>query len=186
MIGRAKTVIVFDSGENPVGIVSETVAQVSSNEGMDRLVFLGPVKFSSSSEKHLSSVVLSVVDRITECLGVPRREYEVSVVNLGATASAGIGVEISGFSADLPVLLALLSTSLGAALKQDVIATGHVASLDGDLAPVHGISAKLEAVLSSPGISAFVLPELERDRSSQVLTPYEYKCVGESLLRHNK
>jgi hypothetical protein len=148
------------------------------------MVLLGPVRFSGSTKEHLSSTVVPVVDRVTDCLGVPRKDYEVSVVNLAATSSVGIGVEISGYSADLPVLLSLLSASLRVALKQDVACTGHVASLDGDLAPVRGISAKLEAVLSSPGISMFVVPELERDRSVQVLTPVEYKSAQESLLRH--
>ncbi|MCJ7772603.1 MAG: hypothetical protein MUP22_05660, partial [Desulfobacterales bacterium] len=112
IVGRAKTVIVYDKGDNPVGIISEIVARESSKVGADRLVFRGPVYFDDRGLRHLHSVIIPLVDRIMEYLGVPGKNYEISVVNLGATSSAGKGIEISGFSADLPVLLALLSSSL--------------------------------------------------------------------------
>ena len=186
MVGRAKTVIVYDKGDSPVGILSEIVARVSSRSGADRLVFRGPVYFNDSGLQHLHSIILPIVDRITEHLDVPGKHYEISVVNLGATASAGKGIEISGFSADLPVLLALLSSSLQVGLRQDVVSTGHVASLDGDIAPVRGISAKLDAILASSDITSFVIPDLEKDRSLEVLTPVEYEAAKESLLRHKR
>jgi len=184
MVGRAKTVIVYNRGDNPVGILSEIVARVSSRDGTDRLVFRGPVYFDDRGLQHLHSIILPIVDRIMEYLDVPGKNYEISVVNLGATASAGKGIEISGFSADLPVLLALLSSSIRVGLRQDVVSTGHVASLDGDIAPVRGISEKLNAILASSDITAFVLPDLEKDRSLEVLTPVEYEAAKESLLRH--
>ena len=184
MVGRTKTVIVHDKGDNPVGIISEIVVRVSSKDGADRLVFRGPVYFNDRGLRHLHSVIIPLVDRIMESLDVPGENYEISVVNLGATASAGKGIEISGFSADLPVLLALLSTSLQVGLRQDIVSTGHVASLDGDIAPVRGISAKIDAILVSSNITSFVLPDLEKDRSLEVLTPIEYETAKESLLRH--
>ena len=186
MVGRAKTVIVYNKGDSPVGILSEIVARVSSRSGADRLVFRGPVYFNDSGLQHLHSIILPIVDRITEHLDVPGKHYEISVVNLGATASAGKGIEISGFSADLPVLLALLSSSLQVGLRQDVVSTGHVASLDGDIAPVRGISAKLDATLASSDITSFVIPDLEKDRSLEVLTPVEYEAAKESLIRHKR
>jgi len=186
MVGRAKTVIVYNKGDSPVGILSEIVARVSSQGGTDRLVFRGPVYFNDIGLRHLHSVIIPLVDRIMEYLDVPGKNYEISVVNLGATASAGKGIEISGFSADLPVLLALLSSSIRVGLRQDVVSTGHVASLDGDIAPVRGISEKLNAILASSDITAFVLPDLEKDRSLEVLTPVEYEAAKESLLRHKR
>ena len=184
MVGRTKTVIVHERGDNPVGIISEIVARVSSRDGMDRLVFRGPVYFDDRGLRHLHSVIIPLVDRIMESLDVPGKNYEISVVNLGATASASKGIEITGFSADLPVLLALLSTSLQVGLRQDIVSTGHVASLDGDIAPVRSISTKLDAILTSPGVTAFVLPDLEKDSSLEMLTPVEYETAKESLLRH--
>ncbi|NOR14334.1 MAG: hypothetical protein GQ544_01380, partial [Candidatus Aminicenantes bacterium] len=112
MVGRTKTVIVYDKGDNPVGIISEIVARLSPKDGEERLILRGPVYFDDRELRHLHSVIIPLVDRITGNLDIPVKNYEISVVNLGATASAGKGIEISGFSADLPVLLALLSSSL--------------------------------------------------------------------------
>ena len=183
-IGRAKTVIVFEGGVSPVALVSEIVVRISADNKGGRLVFRGPVHLEARGLKHLHSVILPLVDRITEQLAIPRRGYEVSVVNLGAAASLDRGVEISGFSSDLPMLLALLSASLQVGLRQDLVSTGHVASLDGDLAPVRGIPLKLDAALALPRINGFVFPELLMDRSLQVLTPIEYQSAQDSLLRH--
>ena len=184
MTGRARAVILFQEGIEPVGVVSEIVVRISPKVRSERLVFLGPVRFEDRCRKHLNSVVLPVVDSIMKALDAERKNYEISAVNLGAAASRDIGLEISGFSADLPVLLALLSTSLEVGLRQDIASTGHVASLDGDISPVKGIPAKLHAAITTPGVSGFVLPELDRDRSLQVLSPMEYESTKECLMRY--
>ena len=162
--GRSKIILVNDdSGGDPVGIVSEVAVLPSSDDKKDRLVVRGPVRFSETSKNHLDSVVLPLVDRIMDALGLPRRNYEVSIVNIGAAASSGVGMEIQGFSADIPVFLSLLSSSLQVPLRADIASTGHIGSLDGDIVPVRGIPAKLEAALQSPGIKGLVIPELEKD-----------------------
>jgi hypothetical protein len=186
MIGRTKTVIVYDKGDNPVGIVSEIVVQLSSENSVDRIVFRGPVYFDDRGLHHLYSTLLPIVDRITKNLNITAKNYEISIVNLGATASAGKGIKISGYSADLPVLLAMLSTSLQVGLRQDLVSTGHVASFDGDIAPVRSIPTKLEAIIASPQITAVVLPDLDKDRSLSIMTPIEYESAKESLLRHKR
>ena len=184
-IGRTKILLISDeTGDNPLGIVSEVVVLPSSDDREGRLVFRGPVSFKERSTHHLTSVVLPLVDRITDTLGLPRRSYEASVVNLGAAASSGIGMEIGGFSADLPVFLSLLSSATRIALRPDIASTGHIASLDGDIASVRGIPAKLDAALKSSGISGILIPNLENDGSLKVLTPSEYQAVKESLLAH--
>lgn len=179
-IGRAKTIIVDDE----VGIVSEIIVRTVTDEKASRLDFRGPAKFKADTRQHLSSIILPIVDRLADGLNVPKKNYEISVVNLGATASADIGVEVMGFSADLPLTFALLSASLQVPLRQDIVCTGHVASIDGDIAPVRSIPTKLEAALTTPGISAFVLPDLDTDRSLQKQTPFKYQVAKESLLRH--
>jgi len=178
-IGRVKTVIVFDN----VGVVSEIIARAFSSKKADRLDFRGPVNFKAETKHHLTSFVLPIVDRITDNLNIPEANYEISLVNLGAAASSDIGVEITGFSADLPILLALLSVSLKVPIRQDIVCTGHVASIEGDLATVRCIPEKLEAALTSPEISVFVFPDLERDKSLQALTPIEYQATKKSLLQ---
>jgi len=127
LIGRSKIILISDeTGDNPVGILSEVVMLPSSDDREGRLVFKGPVNFKERSKHHLTSVVLPLVDRITDTLGLPRRSYEASVVNLGAAASSGVGMEIGGFSADLPVFLALISSACQIALREDIASTGHL------------------------------------------------------------
>lgn len=185
VIGRAKTILVYDdSGNRPIGIVSEIVARLTSTDEEGRLIFKGPVRFKKHIKNHIETLVLPLVDRIIKGLGLPRINYEASVVNIGATASSVGGFEIGGFSADLPVFLALLSSSLHVGLRQDIASTGHIASLDGDIALVKGIPAKLDAALSLSGITGAVIPALDKDMSLKVLTPIEYQAVKESLLAH--
>lgn len=181
-IGRAKTVIVMQTGDNPVGIVSEIVVQASMGKGADRIIYKGPVRFKTATKKHLTEFVLPVADKISESLNVPLGNYEISVKNLGVAASAGIGVEITGFSADLPILIAFLSTSLQVGIRQDVVSTGHVSSSDGDLAPVQSIPAKLDAAIRTLGVNAFMLPDLDADKSMQLFTPVEYQFTKERLV----
>ena len=182
--GRAKTVIMFTTGGNSNGIVSEIVVKAVASVGLNRLSFHGPVSFESNTQHHIESLILSVSDRITDSLDIPRLNFEVSAKNIGAAASFDIGVEISGFSADLPLILAMISASLQLPLRQDVVCTGHIASSDGHIAAVGSIPEKLTAAISTPEISAFVLPDLEADRSLQVMTPNQYKDTIESLLKH--
>ena len=184
VIGRVKAAVVSDDGNGQIGIISEIIIRSSSNEKADRFLFQGPGCLKESNKKHLESVVLPIVDRITDNLGVSQKNYEISVLNLGATASAGVGVEISGFSADLPMLIAFLSAALQIGIRQEVLCTGHVASIDGDLAPVRHIPAKLDAAVSTPEITTFVVPDLEKDRSLKLLTPVEYQAAEKSLYQH--
>ena len=179
-IGRAKTVIV----DHEIGIVSEIIARTVAGEQASRLDFRGPAKFKADTKQHIKSIILPIIDKIMDSLGVSKKNFEISAVNLGATASADIGVEITGFSADLSLLFALLSASLKIPLRQDILCTGHVASIDGDIASVRGIPIKIEAALTTPGISAFVLPDLDTDGSLQKQTPFKYQAAKESLLRH--
>ena len=182
MTGRAKIILLNDeSGGHPVGIVSEVVVVPSAKDQEGRLAFRGPVKFKEKSNNHLHTVVLPLVDRITGALGLSEKSYEASIVNLGAAALSGLGMAVHGFSADLPVFLALLSSSLQVGLRQDMASTGHISSLDGDVAAVRGIPAKIEAALKYSGITGIVIPDLEQDGSLKVLTPGEYKAAKESL-----
>jgi hypothetical protein len=184
MIGRTKTVIVYELGDNDTGVISEVVARVTSKDEKDRLIFRGPVNFEESCKSRLSSIVLPVIDRITDALELPRRDFEISAVNLGVLSSPDISFKISGFSADLPISLALLSATLQVSLKQDVVSTGHIASIEGDLVAVGGIPAKLEAAIASADVSGFVFPDLDKDISSKLLTPFEYQTAKEALISH--
>jgi len=171
-IGRARTVLVFAAGQAARATVSSIVARVRRPFGRRRrLVFRGPAGFAPEAAAHLRDTVLAVVDQITESLGISRKCFEVSAVNVGAASSSNIGLAISGFSADAAVLLAMLSAALRLPIPQNVVVTGHIASAGGDLGPVANLPAKLAAAAASPDISRLLHPLVDPDGSLAALAP---------------
>ncbi len=113
-------------------------------------------------------------------------DFELSVVNLSATSTGDVGLNVSGFSADVAVFLALLSTALRIPLVQDTVATGHIASIDGDIRSVKSIPAKLAAAVEEPTIRRFIYPSLDADTSMQTLAPSEKQQTADAIIRAKK
>lgn len=174
-LGRAKTVLVFGEAGAEKAVVSAITARLCRSASRNRLDFRGPAVLTPSLLQHLRENVLPVVDHILERIWPEKRRksFEVSVVNFGAASSMDVGCSLSGFSADVPVLLALLSAALNVPLPQDVITTGHIASNVGDIRAVRSLPAKLEAALGDPEIRRFIHPALDADASQKVLSPVE-------------
>jgi len=172
-IGRAKMALVFGSEDQRRGVLSTAVAQVRRRRKGPRLSFRGAVQFSESTVTHLTDVILPLVDRIMEQLGLPRRWFELSAVNVAAASCHDLATQVSGFSADGPVFLALLSAVLRIPLPDDLVVTGHIASTQGDIAPVQGIAAKLAAAVADRSIQRFLYGSFEQDRSLDILSPSE-------------
>ena len=86
-------------------------------------------------------MVLAAADNIINALDLPKHSFDIWVANIGATSLNEIGITISGFSADVPVLLAILSASLQLPVSADIVSTGHIASPDGDIRMVRGLPA---------------------------------------------
>jgi len=172
-IGRTKTALVFGRGINRKGVISAVVARRMNFPGKRRLQFSGTVKFSKSVMSHTRRTILPIIDRILAELGLERRDFEISAVNVGVASSLDVGVSISGFSADTAVFLAMLSEALQMPLPDDFVSTGHIASVEGDISAVKAISSKVEAAKTESGIRRFIYPDLEKDRSLSVLSPNE-------------
>jgi hypothetical protein len=179
-IGRAKTVLL--GGDGVRAVITSVVVRATEADRSPRVCFIGPGAFSDSSAQHIMDVVVPIVDRILEGLRFPRRGFDVSLVNLGATAIAEIGLKASGFSADVPAFLALLSAGLSMSLPQDMVATGHVASTDGDIASVRAIPAKLAAAQADPTIRRFVYPATAGDGSLPVLSPAALRELEDAVV----
>ncbi len=77
---------------------------------------------------------------------------------------------MSGFSADLPIIIAMLSSALQIPVSSDFIATGHLCSANGDISAVEGIPAKVEAAQKDSSVRYFIYPDLD-DESLKVLSP---------------
>ena len=181
-IGRAKTVLVFGSGMDAHAVITAVVAQVRQDASGKRVHFAGPVEFEPRTVRQISEVILPIADRIVAALGLQRLNFTLSVANLGAASISNLGLEVSGFSADLPVLLAMLSAALHMPVAADLVSTGHIASMDGDLTAVEALPAKLAASVADGSIRRFVHPRPARDRSLETLAPSESDRIDAAVI----
>ena len=187
-IGRARTVLTFGQGDTVKAVVSTVVVALRRSTNHKRLVFVGPATFDSQVIDHLCEIVQPTVDRIVDrlCPGLKPMDFELSIVNLGAASVTDVGLDVSGFSADVAVFLALLSAALQIPLVQDIVATGHIASTDGDIRSVKSIPAKLSAAVEESTIRRFIYPSLDADTSMQTLAPSEKQQTTDAIIRARK
>ncbi len=171
--GRARVVLVFGSSNNARAIITSVIVHTKDNTDGNRISFTGSVAFDESTIEHIGDVLVPIVDAIMGILGLGKRNFEISVVNPGGVSVSDMGVKVSGFSADVPILLAMLSVALGLGITDDIVSTGHIASSDGDIAVVKAIPAKISAALEDKSISGFIYPALDKDSSLPVLSPME-------------
>ena len=179
--GRANTVLVFGHGGDAAAVVSSIVVRVVDQATGERVHFSGAAAFEDKTINHITSVILPMVDRVCEILGLPKKSFEMSVVNLGAASINDVGLRMSGYSADVPIALAMLSACLGMAIPQDIAVSGHIASVDGDIRMVSGIPAKLKAAIKEDVIGTFIHPALEKDGSLESLSPNEKERVAGAI-----
>ena len=182
-VGRTKALLVFGSAAAARGVVTTIAARVVSPDeaSPERLLFQGPVSVDGRAKEHLQTMVLSVVDRLTGRLGLPPLHFLLSFANLGAASATDLGADISGFSADVPIVVALLSAALQIPIEQGLASTGHLASPEGDIILVRGLAAKIEAALQAGNISRLIIPNLEGDASLRSLAPQEYERLKASI-----
>jgi len=173
IVGRAKTVLVFANQAAPVATITAILARWTEPPLPDGVVFTGPVRFSEDTQKHARATVLPLVHRIYRLLGLAPGGFEISAVNLAAASQLDLGLEISGFSADLPLSLAMLSARLHVPVPQEVMCTGHIASPDGDVRMVQNVPAKLDAARADTSIRRIILPPPDADASLASLAATE-------------
>jgi len=163
-IGRAKTVLVFDD----TAVISSIIAHENDS---DSTSFLGQVSFSDNERKHINEIIVPIVHNILQYLGLPGKSFNISIVNLSVASMMGMGMNISGFSADVPLFLALLSSALDLPIPDDIVSTGHIASIEGDIKPVQKIPEKITAVIADSDANKFIYPDLDSDISLDALSP---------------
>jgi len=180
--GRVRTVLVFGRGDSAEAVLATVVARTRKT-GRRRLRTGGAARFGRAVVRHIKDTVLPVVDQITSLLGLdPRRVgFELSLVNCDAASTADVGMEVSGFSIDAAVLLALLSACLKLPVAQDAIFTGHLSSTDGDIGQVSSLPAKLSAAVLGPAVTRFVYPAPWTEHSLETLAPTEAERIGQAI-----
>ena len=171
--GRARGVFVFGRSDSAKAVLGTVTAQALEASTGQRIVFCGSANFDRRVIEHIHTVILPMVDTFTETLGLVRSNYRVSITNPGGASIHNLGIEVSGYSADVPVFLAMLSAALKMPILETVVATGHLASGSGDIAAVQSLPAKLTAVLDGKTVNAFIYPDLKSDQSLGQLSPAE-------------
>jgi hypothetical protein len=137
--------------------------------------------FDDSASAHFGTVLVPIVDRVLTALGLAPHAFEISVANVGAAATMDTGVKVTGFSADLAVLVAMLYACLRIEVPADVAFTGHVASCDGDIRQVRDLPAKVRAVIAAGCFQKLVHPRADDD-SLATLAPTAATQVCQALL----
>ena len=168
VIGRTKMSLLLQ-GDNQNAVISAIIVRRVTQRR--RLRFSGKVEFSRSVKNHIKKIILPIIDSILKRLGLPKKNFEISAVNLGAASALDIGVTISGLSADVPLFIAMLSQALQIPVSDDFVSTGHIASVEGDISAVRGIPAKEKAAQNDTSVKHFLCPNLEKDESLKALSP---------------
>ena len=183
IVGRAKTVLVFPNQAAPVATITAILARWTEAAHPEGAVFTGPVRFSEDTRRHIQATVLPLAHRISRLLGLAPGGFEISAVNLAAASQLDLGLEISGFSADLPLFLAVVSARLRVPVPQEVMSTGHIASADGDVRMVQNVPAKLDAARTDRSIRRIILPAPDADASLASLAATERAEVTAASVR---
>ena len=181
--GRANTALIFGQGDEAQAVISAIVVKICEQTYSERIRFTGPVSVDEKTTKHIIEVVLPVADNILMTIGLPLKSFEIFVVNLEAASIMGIGSIISGFSIDISMLLAILSARLQITISDDIVFSGHIASIDGDIRMVKGLPEKLVAASIVDSIKVFIHPEIDQDHSLQCLSPGEKQRVEGAIAK---
>ncbi len=180
--GRAQAVFVFGRGEQAKTVISTVTASVGQSSIDERLFFAGSGRFDDSVKEHIHGVILSIIDTICRELSVPVKNYELSISNPGGASIHDLGIEVSGFSADLPVFLGMLSAALNMPVPDNIVATGHIASTGGDISAVGSLGSKLSAAIEDKSIDTFIYPDLKTDCSIAQLSPSQKQRAEAAII----
>jgi len=185
-VGRANAVFVFGRGENTTSIVSPVVVRVNDQSDTVRMRFTGSVSFDNNAVEHLFESVLPTADNILMTIGLPKKFFEISIVNFEVASIRDVASKISGFSADVPILIAILSACLQVPVQEDIVLTGHIASPDGDIRMVKNFPSKLSAVVKSRSNRTFIHPVIDADHSLSSLSPSEKQRIEHAVEEANQ
>jgi hypothetical protein len=181
VVGQAKFGLVV--APNQGVITSLHVRQREKGSGQ-RIGVIGEVQVDQASVDHIRDVIIAVVDRICQPLEINPIDYEVSVKGISATALHGLDLSVSGYSLDLALLLAALSSALQFPIPENMVFTGQVATVDGHFLPAEGIPAKLNAAAADPSVTRFIFAAVNTDESAKQLSPEETDRVRRAIIEH--
>lgn len=182
MIGTAPLVLVSKDVDSHA-VITALMARICCRKRKKRLSYKGQVNMTRETRQHTLQDILPIVDQIVKSVlpGHKPKSYEISLRNLSAAAKDDRSIVVSGFSVGATAFAVLLSARLQISIRQDTVATGHLASTDGRICMVSSLLAKLQAALQDPVITRFVYPALDGDYSLLQLTPSEREEIDAAL-----
>ncbi len=178
--GRAR--VVLASANDDAAAVTTILVETRTSSPADRILFAGDVAVAEATVRHVQDDILPIMDTLCVGLGIPPQLFTIHVLGLAAAAAKEVPLQLSGFSADLPMLLAMISSTLGIPIPQDVLATGYVASPAGDVGMVGCLIEKTAAAVTDPDIHVFFYPSLTQDHSLPTLAPMEKDRIEDALI----
>ena len=176
------TVLVFNGGSQTA--ISTVAACARPRTSRRRLRFVGPVSLDGSVRRHISRVIIPIVDRFCEELELPLRAFTLSVANLDFASALDIPLTVSGYSADAPIFLSLLSAALGLPLPKDVLSTGHISSMTGRIGPVGRLREKLDCATKDTATRRFICPALTESLAD--VAPRSRSELGEAIAQSRR
>jgi hypothetical protein len=186
---RVKTVLVFGGGRNAPAVLSWISARaIVCGQDLETLpeeqlvCVRGPVSLSKQTLDHVRNTIGPLVNRMLRLLDQPPCRYELSIANIGPASCQDLGAAVTGFSADFSILVAMLAAVLKVEVHEDVVMTGHIASTDGDAAPVRSLDAKIAAVRTDPAITRFVHSNPRDDLAMSMHAPLEHDRNVQALI----
>jgi len=157
-VARAKTVLVLQQSQD-LAVISEIIANISHKADTGCINFTGLVKFSYMIKNHIRINILPLIKMIIQPLGLSLPCYGVSAINPDIASKCNTFVDVDGFSADLSIFIAMLSSAMQIPVPDNLLLTGHIASAAGDIGPVGSITTKMRAASENESIDHFIYPE---------------------------
>jgi Lon-like ATP-dependent protease len=162
VVGRVNGLAVIGSGSTFSGIILPIEAQVTPGGKQNEIIATG--KLGEIAKEAVKNVQAIVKHHFGEDI---KEKYDIYVQFLQTYE----GVE--GDSASVAVAITIISALTGAPIKQNYAVTGSL-SVRGDVLPIGGVSAKVEAAIDA-GIEKVIVPEsnmqdivMDKDRLEKI------------------
>jgi Lon-like ATP-dependent protease len=149
-IGRVNGLAVMGSGEAYSGLILPIEAEVTTGGKKEEFIATG--KLGEIAKEAISNVSAIIKKHFGKDL---KEKYDVYVQFLQTYEG------LEGDSASIAVAIAILSALMKAPIKQDIAMTGSL-SIRGEVLPVGGVNAKVEAAVEA-GMKKIIIPTSNRE-----------------------
>ncbi|RKY10699.1 MAG: hypothetical protein DRP56_00335 [Planctomycetota bacterium] len=181
--GRAKVPVVLSDGPNQLAAVATVIASVKHSDSNRCKLSCTDGAFNKQTVKHYRRELLAALNSLCQSCQLPYCDFELSAENLQAAAINDARLEISGFSADISVFVAMLSAALGIEVPDDSIFSGHMSK--GRVLPVASLAAKLKGAIAG-GLKRFYCASLNPADSLAVVDSAELDAADNAIRMHRR